>query len=86
MFSETTTYSIINELHQPSTISICKLEADILQITEENVHVIIQRTYDKIAVLHSKLSRRKKGNLVRLSISLYVQKKPQHLAILKKLL
>ena len=65
MSSDRTIYSITNELKTYSTISVFKLDADALQETVENVHEFVQKTYDLVLKHYPKLSRKKRGNLVR---------------------
>ncbi len=60
-----TSYSIIDEQGEKSTITIEKWEADLLQEDLPNVHQWIQQTYNHVCQKSSLLSRREKGNVVR---------------------
>ena len=77
----TTSYQIYDETNARSSISIFKLDGDVLQCTFNNVHLLVQKTFDEVTVNNPSLSRRKRGNLVRSilsdiakSSSLYMQK------------
>lgn len=60
-----TSYSIIDEQGEKSTITIEKWEADLLQETLPDVHQWMQQTYNHVCQKSSLLSRREKGNVVR---------------------
>ena len=60
-----TTYSIVNEDSIKSSITMDSDIADILQIHLDNVHEWIQAQYDLICQKSPKLSRRKKGDILR---------------------
>ena len=60
-----TTYSIIDESGEKSSITIDKWAADFLQDLLPNVHQWIQEKYDLICFEYSQLSRRKKGDVLR---------------------
>lgn len=61
-----TNYQIINEEGTPTTITLEKWVADILQIALPNVHEKIQSAYDKLLREKPELSRREKGNYIRI--------------------
>lgn len=65
----TTTYSIINECNIRSSITIFKLDADVLQSAYEDVHRLVQDTYYCVLESYPRLSRRKRGYIVRLFLS-----------------
>ena len=69
MSKDRTMYSIINELKTYSTISVFKLDADVLQETLENVHEFVQKKYDLVLKHYPNLSRKKRGNIVRFLIT-----------------
>lgn len=61
-----TNYQIINEDGDKTTITLEKWVADILQISLPNVHENIQCIYNKILNKKPELSRRERGNLIRI--------------------
>lgn len=65
MSTERTIYTIFDELNANSTISLFKLDADVLQEISGNVHELVQETYNKITKTYPSLGRRTRGNLVR---------------------
>ena len=69
MSNDRTIYTILDELKTNSTISLFKLDADVLQEISGNVHALVQKTYNKVTKAYPSLSRRKKGNLVRFLMS-----------------
>lgn len=62
-----TNYSIVDEHGNQSTITLEKWIADILQSNLDDVHNSIQRVYNKINFNHPSLSRRKKGDILRVA-------------------
>ncbi len=86
MFSERTTYSILDECNNKSSISLNKFDADVLQKTIQNVHYLVQKTYNYVYKHYPKLSRRKRGNLVRYFIYCKAAKKPLYHIMLDELL
>jgi cation transport regulator ChaC len=61
---ETTTYSIIDEHDERSSITLSKREADALQQIID-VHQWVQVEYLRLCDSHPKLGRRKKGDAIR---------------------
>ena len=86
MSSDRTIYSITNELKTYSTISVFKLDADTLQETVENVHEFVQKTYDLVLKHYPKLSRKKRGNLVRYFLTQKAVNSPIYLKRLNQFL
>jgi hypothetical protein len=74
MFSKKTTYTFTDENNKRSSITINKFDADILQETENDMHILIQEYYDVIINTTPYLSRIKRGNLVRLYVSKKAEK------------
>ena len=66
MFNKKTIYSIRNESGQKSSITLPKIVADTLQKEISDVHLWIQKLYMQVVQERPYLSRRKKGNYVRL--------------------
>lgn len=60
-----TTYSIIDESGDKSSITIDKWAADFLQDLLPDVHQWVREKYDLICRKHPHLSRRKKGDVLR---------------------
>jgi hypothetical protein len=65
MDDERTIYSIIDECKQPTTITLEKFVADVLQAKLPDVHAWVQAAYDRVADKKPHLGRRQKGDLVR---------------------
>ncbi len=63
--SDRTTYSIIDESGERSTITLDKFVADILQKYLPDVHKWVQTTYTRVAEKKPELGRREKGDFVR---------------------
>lgn len=61
-----TNYQILNEQGEKTTVTLDKWVADILQIELDDVHERIQKAYDKILSDKPELSRRERGNIIRL--------------------
>lgn len=76
MIISRTAYSIIDESRKRTTITLDKLTADVLQKILFNVHAWIQQEYDRVAKLRPELSRREKGNIVRIFAAREAQKSP----------
>ena len=68
MFDEKTIYSITDGHHEKTTITIDKWTADILQQWLPDVHCWLQEKYDRVCARHPHLSRREKGNMVRILV------------------
>lgn len=62
-----TNYQINNENGEKTTISLDKWVADILQMELSDVHARIQILYDRLCVEKPQLSRRQKGDAIRLA-------------------
>ena len=60
-----TSYSIVDEHGEKSTITIDKWEADLLQERLPDVRQWMQQTYNRACEKYSLSSRREKGNVVR---------------------
>jgi hypothetical protein len=65
MFDKRTTYTIIDETGDKSTITLDKTVADVLQLHLPDVHAWVQHVYDCAAKQYPGLSRYKRGDLVR---------------------
>ena len=61
-----TNYQIIDEFDEKTTITLDKWVADILQLRLPDVHSKIQGAYTKSLQTHPDLSRRERGNLIRM--------------------
>lgn len=75
-YNRKTTYSIRDVSGIQSTITIDKLDADVLQQVLTNVHDWIQTAYYRVSEKKPELSRRKKGDLVRLLAKREAEKSP----------
>ena len=73
-----TYYEIRNERGDKTTITLSKWMADVLQIVLPDVHGWVQNTYDRVAEKRPQLTRRAKGDLVRLLASREAEKYPKH--------
>lgn len=71
-----TIYTIKNENGQDSSISLFKLDADVLQCICSDVHRKVQDTFNLVATKHPKLSRRSKGNIVRILLNREAMRSP----------
>jgi len=80
-----TIYNIIDEHNKISSISLFKLDADVLQDTIENVHKLVQEAYDKIFKYYPIMGRIKRGDLVRFLMMKEAQTKSIYLSRLNKL-
>jgi hypothetical protein len=60
-----TSYQIIDEDGQKTTISLEKWVADVLQLELEDVHAKVQAAYNRVLEKHPELSRRLRGNYIR---------------------
>ena len=86
MFNERTIYSAMEKDNTRTSITTNKFDADILQVTLENVHAFVQTTYDMVTDTYPQLSRRKRGDLVRILMSREAEKKPIYYIKLNQLL
>lgn len=82
MFDEKTTYSIVDEHGDKSSITLEKWIADILQCNLPNVHQWVQESYERVALKKPELSRRQKGDLVRMLAAREVEKYPEYKALM----
>jgi hypothetical protein len=73
-----TNYEIHDEHGDKTTITLSKWDADVLQLTLPDVHGWVQNTYDRVAEKRPLLTRRAKGDLVRLLASKEAEKHPEH--------
>jgi len=62
-----TDYQIKNEEGEFTTIRLEKWVADILQLELDDVHNRVQVGYDKLCAEHPQLTRREKGNAIRVA-------------------
>ena len=76
MIESRTIYSIKDEVGERTTITLDKLIADVLQASLSDVHSWIQRTYASVAKSYPEISRRKKGDIVRVLSVKEAQKFP----------
>ena len=86
VFEDRTIYSINNEEGERSTITLDKFVADVLQACLPDVHDWIQRTYDHVCNRKPNLSRREKGDVVRLLAVREAEKYPQFRQFMNELL
>lgn len=85
MTDNKTTYSIEDEFDEKTTITLPKLDADVLQKNISDVHAWVQNTYNKVTQHFPKTSRRNKGNIVRVLSAKEANKYPEYKeAIFKK--
>lgn len=79
MFEEgKTAYSLIDEHGEKSTITVEKWMADLLQEMLPDVHKWVQEKYDSICEKKPHLSRRKKGDVVRMLAYREAAKSPRY--------
>ena len=81
-----TNYEIHDERGDKTTITLSKSTADVLQVVLSDVHAWVQNTYDRVAEKRPLLTRRAKGDLVRLLASREAEKHPEHQARMLELL
>ena len=72
-----TTYSFVDEDGVKSTITIEKWAADLLQESLPDVHKWVQDTYNRVCEKRAHLSRRKKGDVVRMLAFREAEKNPK---------
>ena len=72
-----TTYSFVDEDGVKSTITNEKWAADLLQESLPDVHKWVQDTYNRVCEKRSHLSRRKKGDVVRMLAFREAEKNPK---------
>jgi len=72
-----TNYEIRDEKGEKTTITLAKWDADVLQIVLQDVHAWVQDTYDRVAANCPLLTRREKGDRVRLLASREAAKHPE---------
>ena len=86
MFEEgRTTYSITDEHGEKSSITVEKWAADLLQEMLPNVHGWIQEKYALVCEKKPYLTRREKGDVVRLIASREAMKSPTYKAFVADL-
>lgn len=85
-FEERTIYTIDNENGQQTTITLNKLTADVLQKILPDVHAWVQNTYNKVTSKKPELSRREKGDLVRVLANNEAQKSPEYKEMIDSLI
>lgn len=66
MFDDRTIYTIEDETGKRTTITLPKVDADVLQVSQPNVHAWLQGKFDNVTKKYPHLGRRERGNLVRL--------------------
>ena len=66
MIDDRTIYTIKDETGGKTTITLAKLDADVLQVLHPDVHALLQGLFDKVTKKHPELGRRQRGDLVRL--------------------
>jgi hypothetical protein len=86
IFDERTIYTIADEHRERSTISLDKIIADVLQGAIPDVHVWVQTTYDRVVAKKPHLSRREKGDVVRILAGREAQKYPAYHKLMDELL
>ncbi|CAA0114052.1 Uncharacterised protein [Halioglobus japonicus] len=80
----TTIYPITDEYLSRSSISLFKLDADVLQYQCGNVHTLVQKTFDSVTANNPTLIRRKRGDLVRLQLSSEAKASPVYRQMLNR--
>ncbi len=86
MPKDRTIYSITNELNTYTTISVFKLDADVLQEILENVHEFVQKKYDLVLKHYPNLSRKKRGDMARYLLTQKAVNSPIYLKRLNQFL
>lgn len=81
-----TNYEIRDERDDKTTITLPKWDADVLQIVLPDVHAWVQNMYDRVAEKWPLLTRRAKGDRVRLLASREAEKHPEHQAKMLEIL
>jgi hypothetical protein len=81
---ETTTYSIIDEYDERSSITLPKREADALQEIMD-VHQWVQVEYRGLCDSHPELGRRKKGDAIRRRAYVVARKNPNYRSLADEL-
>jgi hypothetical protein len=76
--SKKTLYSITDEHGEKSTITIDKWAADLLQGMLPNVHSWVQEKYNRVCEKRPHLSRREKGDVVRMIAYREAEKSPNY--------
>jgi hypothetical protein len=86
MFEEgKTAYSLIDEHGDKSTITVEKWAADLLQEMLPDVHKWVQEKYSLICEKKPHLSRRKKGDVVRMLAYREAEKNPRYIEFVRDL-
>ena len=80
-----TSYSIIDERGNKSTITIEKWEADLLQDRIHDVHNWLQDMFNRVCQRYEYLSRREKGNQVRKIAHFEAAKHPRYKDLISNL-
>jgi len=86
MSDDRTIYTVTDEVGDRTTITLDKVIADILQGCLPDVHAWVQTTYNRVAEKEPHLSRREKGDVVRILASNKMLECPGGKAILDDLL
>jgi hypothetical protein len=86
IFDERTIYTITDEHNERSTITLDKMIADVLQSALPDVHIWVQGTYDRVVEKKPHLSRREKGDIVRVLAVREAQKFPAYRKMMDELL
>ena len=76
--SFSTIYPMVDEKNKPSSISVFKLDADVLQAMEIDVHELIQKVYNIVSKYCPHKNRREKGNTVRLIVYQVASRQPMY--------
>lgn len=76
-----TTYTIIDENGDKSSITIDKWAADLLQESLSDVHVWIQSKFDLVCLKKPNLTRREKGDVVRALAQSEAMKNPNYVSL-----
>ena len=86
IFDERTIYTITDEHGERSSISLDKMIADVLQGAIPDVHAWVQATYERVVAKKPHLSRREKGDVVRILAVREAQKYPAYRQMMDELL
>jgi hypothetical protein len=86
IFDERTLYTVTDEHGERTTITLDKFVADVLQECLNDVHSWIQEAYNKVVEKLPDVSRREKGDVVRLLAGREAEKCPKFKMLLSDLL
>jgi hypothetical protein len=85
MTDDRTIYTIEDEHGEKSTITLEKMIADVLQESLPDVHAWVQSTYNRVADKRPEISRREKGDIVRILSIREAEKYPRFKSLIEEL-